>query len=74
MFATIRQFADLRATFTQLKLDPNGNDVDALLRCELSCSPALLALRALASGPDTFACHTPHSRAPSRAHTSRNQT
>jgi hypothetical protein len=32
MFATIRQFSDLKVSFTQLALDPNGNDVAALLR------------------------------------------
>ena len=34
MFATIRQFSDLKASFTQLDLDPNGNDVAALLTCK----------------------------------------
>ncbi len=32
MFSTIRQFVDLQANFTQLALDPNGNDVAALLK------------------------------------------
>jgi hypothetical protein len=31
MFQTIRQFSDLKASFQQLALDPNGNDVAALL-------------------------------------------
>ena len=35
MFATVRQFSDLKVSFTQLALDPNGNDVAALLTCEL---------------------------------------
>ena len=35
MFATVRQFSDLKISFTQLALDPNGNDVAALLTCEL---------------------------------------
>ena len=34
MFSTIRQFSDLKVSFTQLALDQNGNDVAALLTCE----------------------------------------
>jgi hypothetical protein len=39
MFSTISQFVDLRTNFTHLTLDPNGNDVAALLkgRCR-SCN------------------------------------
>ena len=38
MFATIRQFTEMKVNFTQLDLDPNGNDVAALLKGKFRCN------------------------------------